>query len=146
VAVQIERHGDRRVTESLADDLGGYALPHEFDGEDLRPTPLLERKAALRRLLRRAKAGIHFVDHVEGDGAKFFAHACELGARRHRLEGPDALLSLRAPQDLAQDQKPAGAWRHSVRGSRCASEDLTLYALRGVEVCATANFAVNLIW
>ena len=32
----------------------------ELDGEDLRPNPLLERKAAVRRLLRRAKTGIHF--------------------------------------------------------------------------------------
>jgi ATP-dependent DNA ligase len=51
----------------------------DLDGEDFRPIPLLERKDALRRLLRRPKAGIHFVDHLEGDGAKFFAHACELG-------------------------------------------------------------------
>ena len=48
-------------------------------GADLRPRPLFERKGALRRLLRRAEAGIHFVDHLEGDGAKVFAHACELG-------------------------------------------------------------------
>jgi len=32
----------------------------------------------MRRLLRRAKAGIHFVDHLEGDGAEVFAHACEI--------------------------------------------------------------------
>ena len=107
MAVQIERHGDRRVTESLADDLGGYALPHEFDGEDLRPTPLLERKAALRRLLRRAKAGIHFVDHVEGDGAKLFAHACELGlegivskdrTRSYRSGRSKTWLKIKNPQ------------------------------------------------
>ena len=50
-----------------------------LDGEDLRPRPLFERKGALHRLLHRAKAGIHFVDHLEGDGAKVFEHACELG-------------------------------------------------------------------
>jgi bifunctional non-homologous end joining protein LigD len=83
----------------------------ELDGEDLQPNPLLERKAALRRLLRRAKTGVHFVDHLEGDGAKFLAHACELG-----LEG-----IVSKDQDLAQDQEPAGAWHHSVRRPRCAS-------------------------
>jgi ATP-dependent DNA ligase len=51
----------------------------ELDGEDLRARPLLERKKALHRLLRRTKTGIRFNEHVEGDGAKVFAHACELG-------------------------------------------------------------------
>ena len=53
----------------------------ELDGEDLRPSPLFERKGALRRLLRRAKAGIHFVDHLEGD-----RHLLARG-RRQRLGG-----------------------------------------------------------
>jgi ATP-dependent DNA ligase len=51
----------------------------ELDGEDLRPSPLFERKAALRRLLRRAKAGLHYVEHLDGDGADIFDHACRLG-------------------------------------------------------------------
>ncbi len=51
----------------------------ELDGEDLRPKPLEERKNGLRRLLRRVKAGIHFNDHFQGDGAKTFEHACRLG-------------------------------------------------------------------
>jgi ATP-dependent DNA ligase len=51
----------------------------ELDGEDFRMRPLLERKGALRRLLRRAKTGIQIVDHLEDDGAEVFAHACRLG-------------------------------------------------------------------
>jgi ATP-dependent DNA ligase len=51
----------------------------ELDGEDLRPSPLLERIGALRRLLRRAKSGIYYVEHLDGDGAEAFAHACGLG-------------------------------------------------------------------
>jgi len=84
----------------------------ELDGEDLRSSPLLERKAALRRLLRRAKAGIHFVDHLEGDGAEVFAHACELGLEGIVSKDRTALLPLRPQHDLTQDQEPAGAWRH----------------------------------
>jgi ATP-dependent DNA ligase len=79
----------------------------ELDGEDLRPSPLFERKAALRRLLRRAKTGIHFVDHLEGDGAKVFAHACELGlegiiskdrTRSYRSGRSNTWLKIKNPQ------------------------------------------------
>jgi bifunctional non-homologous end joining protein LigD len=63
----------------------------ELDGEDFRPQPLEERKARLERLLKigllskgklRRKAlglGIQYNEHVEGDGAVVFAHACTLG-------------------------------------------------------------------
>lgn len=49
------------------------------DGEDFRPKPLTDRKAALERLLARAGRGIQFAAHVEGDGAEMFAAACKLG-------------------------------------------------------------------
>jgi bifunctional non-homologous end joining protein LigD len=52
----------------------------EHDGEDLRDHPFLERKAALARLLRDAKAGILLNEHIVEDGATVFAHACRLGA------------------------------------------------------------------
>jgi bifunctional non-homologous end joining protein LigD len=51
----------------------------ELDGEDLRPTPRLARKAALDRLLHRVKTGIRFTEHLVDDGATVFAHACKLG-------------------------------------------------------------------
>src|SRR2546428_5443294 len=31
-------------------------------------------------------AGIRFNEHIEGDGPTVFAHACKMGARRHRVE------------------------------------------------------------
>jgi bifunctional non-homologous end joining protein LigD len=49
------------------------------NGDDLRRRPLSERKAALRKLLKRTKGGIQYVEHVEGDGAEMFAAACKLG-------------------------------------------------------------------
>jgi bifunctional non-homologous end joining protein LigD len=50
-----------------------------LDGDDLRRKPLFERKAALRKVLRRTKGGIQYVEHTEGDGAEMFAAVCKLG-------------------------------------------------------------------
>jgi bifunctional non-homologous end joining protein LigD len=49
-----------------------------FNGEDFRRKPYVERKAALRKLLRRGR-GIQYVEHAEGHGDKLFAAACQLG-------------------------------------------------------------------
>jgi bifunctional non-homologous end joining protein LigD len=51
----------------------------ELDGEDWRPRRLEERKANLQRLLAKVPAGVQFNEHLEGDGAAIFAHACKLG-------------------------------------------------------------------
>jgi len=51
----------------------------ELDGEDWRPRPLEERKAMLASLLAKAPAGIQYSEHLDGDGATIFAHACKLG-------------------------------------------------------------------
>ena len=76
-----------------------YTAPHRivffaFDllhlnGQDLRGQPLMERRALLRRLIQQdPRCPIQFSDHVEGDGARFFKAAAELG-----LEG---IVSKRA--------------------------------------------------
>jgi bifunctional non-homologous end joining protein LigD len=49
-----------------------------LDGEDLRRRPYVERKAALRKLLRHGR-GIQYVEHAEGHGDRLFAAACKLG-------------------------------------------------------------------
>jgi bifunctional non-homologous end joining protein LigD len=90
----------------------------ELDGEDWRPRPLDERKAQLEQLLKigllskgrpRRKAlgfGIQFVEHLEGDGAAIFTHACKLGCEgivsKHRehpyRSGPSkAWLKIKNP-------------------------------------------------
>jgi ATP-dependent DNA ligase len=51
----------------------------ELDGEDWRPQPLQERKAMLAKLLAKPSPGIQYSEHLEGDGAAIFAHACKLG-------------------------------------------------------------------
>jgi bifunctional non-homologous end joining protein LigD len=54
-----------------------------LDGEDLTARPIEERKSQLRVLLgRRPPAPLRYVEHLVGDGGKFFAQAC-----RHGLEG-----------------------------------------------------------
>jgi bifunctional non-homologous end joining protein LigD len=51
----------------------------EFDGEDMRRTPIEVRKATLKGLLRRTHAGISFNRHFEADGESVYRHACALG-------------------------------------------------------------------
>ena len=76
-----------------------YTAPHRLvffafdllhlDGQDLRGQPLMERRAALRKLIEPdPRSPIQFSDHVDCDGAKFFKAAADLG-----LEG---IVSKRA--------------------------------------------------
>jgi ATP-dependent DNA ligase len=51
--------------------LFAFDLQHP-NGEDLRALPLVERKARLRRLLRRKRSRILYVDHIEKHGQRFF--------------------------------------------------------------------------
>jgi len=43
-----------------------------LNGKDLRTLPLIERKAALKKLLRRKRSRILYLDHVDGDGRLLF--------------------------------------------------------------------------
>ncbi|MBV9591547.1 MAG: DNA ligase [Hyphomicrobiales bacterium] len=51
----------------------------ELNGEDYRRKPLLDRKRRLARLLAKARDGLEYVEHLNGDGATIFDHACRLG-------------------------------------------------------------------
>ena len=66
-----KRHGDDAVL--IAFDL------IELDGEDLRRTPIEQRKRTLAKLVRRPHAGIVLNEVFEGDGDILFTHACKLG-------------------------------------------------------------------
>lgn len=48
-------------------------------GDDLRRWPLIERKNALRWVLRRSRGGIQYVEHTEGHGDRIFDAVCKLG-------------------------------------------------------------------
>jgi bifunctional non-homologous end joining protein LigD len=57
------------------------AVPCAFDllmrdGDDLRRRPLIERKAALGKLLIRSRGGIQYIEHAEGHGDKLFEAVC----------------------------------------------------------------------
>jgi bifunctional non-homologous end joining protein LigD len=49
-----------------------------LDGEDFRRKPYVERKAALRKLLRHGR-GIQYVEHAEGHGDRLYEAVCKLG-------------------------------------------------------------------
>src|SRR5262249_17780645 len=49
----------------------------ELNGDDLRRDPLEFRKGA--SILAKARPGIRFNEHIEGDGPTVFAHACKMG-------------------------------------------------------------------
>jgi len=70
-----------------------------LDGTDLRRLPLADRKASLKRLIRRKKS-ITYVDHLEGDGTTIFQHARRLG-----LEG---IVSKR--RDMPYRSGRSAAW------------------------------------
>ena len=69
-------------------------------GDDIRRRPLIERKAALKWVLRRSRGGIQYVEHAEGHGDKLFAAVCDLG-----LEG---IVSKKI--DAAYRSGPSKTW------------------------------------
>jgi len=71
-----------------------------FSGDDIRRQPLIERKKALQWALRKARDGIQYVEHTEGDGAKMFAAVCKLG-----LEG-----IVSKPLTSVYKSGPSKAW------------------------------------
>jgi bifunctional non-homologous end joining protein LigD len=71
-----------------------------LDAEDFRHEPYSERKAVLRKVLRRTRRGIQYVEHAEGHGDRLFEAACELG-----LEG---IVSKKL--DAPYRSGPSKAW------------------------------------
>jgi bifunctional non-homologous end joining protein LigD len=90
----------------------------ELDGEDLRPAPLEQRKGKLERLLARGD-GIRFSEHLAGDGATIFAHACKFGLegivskRRdlpYRSGRSKCWIKLKNPASAAMLRIKDGTW------------------------------------
>ena len=70
-----------------------------LNGDDLRHKPYVQRKAALRKLLRHGR-GIQYVEHAEGHGDRLFEAVCKLG-----LEG---IVSKKL--DAPYRSGPSKAW------------------------------------
>jgi bifunctional non-homologous end joining protein LigD len=75
-------------------------LCRRLDGEDFRQEPFSERKAVLRKVLRRTRHGIQYVEHTEGDGGEMFTAVSKLS-----LEG---LVSKKL--DAQYKSGPSKAW------------------------------------
>jgi hypothetical protein len=91
----------------------------EPDGEDLRPRPFLERKAALAWLLRDTEAGILLNEHIAEDGAIVFAHDCQLGAEvivSKKVDGTGwfgpcrVRIKVRNPASIAEQRERSEKW------------------------------------
>jgi len=65
----------------------------ELNGEDCRGSPLVERKARLRKLLARARHGIYYTDHLDADGSSTNMHASSAA----RASSPSAPTSGTSP-------------------------------------------------
>jgi bifunctional non-homologous end joining protein LigD len=79
----------------------------ELNGDDLRHDPLQVRKATLASVLAKARPGIRFNEHIEGDGPTVFAQLEGIVSKRK-----DSTYRSGQSLDLAQDEE-----------SECASGD-----------------------
>src|SRR5215831_15854937 len=73
-----------------------------LNGEDLRTLPLIERKARLKKLLRRKEVRTLYVDHIEGRGHKLFEKVCDLD-----LEG---IVCKQKDSPYKVTEKPSRYW------------------------------------
>jgi hypothetical protein len=98
----------------------------ELDGEDLRPAPLEQRKGKLERLLAHSN-GIRFSEHMDGDGATIFAHACKLGLEGIVSKRRDLPYRSGRMQGVGQGQEPGepGRAAHRARGVVTTSEPVS---------------------
>ncbi len=72
-----------------------------LDGKDIQRLPLIERRAALWKLVQPAEGRIQYSHHIEGHGSAFFRHADKMG-----LEG---IVSKKA--DSQYKSGPSKTWR-----------------------------------
>ena len=102
----------------------------ELDGEDLRRTPIEERKRILAKLLSDAHEGIAFNEHHTADGAIIFRHACVLGCEgivSKRLGSPyrsgraDCWLKVKNPEAPAVAREAEEDWGRSRLAGRTTS-------------------------
>jgi bifunctional non-homologous end joining protein LigD len=100
----------------------------ELNGEDMRRDPLQVRKATLASIVAKARPGIRFNEHIEGDGPTVFAHACKMGLEGIVSKRKDSTYrSGRSPDWLKMKNSEAPAAKREAeeewgkRGSNGAS-------------------------
>ncbi|MEE2692095.1 MAG: DNA ligase D [Pseudomonadota bacterium] len=87
VAIDDNGHSDFSALQQVEENGGATLIYYAFDlleldGEDMRKRPLIERKAALKRIIEPAVDPLRFSDHIEGGGEAVIAMACAM-----RMEG-----------------------------------------------------------
>ena len=91
----------------------------ELNGDDLRRDPLQVRKATLASILAKARPGIRFNEHIEGDGPTVFAHACKMGLEGIVSKRKDSAyrsgrspdwLKMKNPEALAVKREAEEDW------------------------------------
>ena len=99
-----------------------FDLPY-LEGMDLRASPLLARKEALRGLLKADGGILRFSDHIVGAGAEFYRQACGLGLEGIICKRGDARYVHKRNNDwlkvkcLLRQEFVIGGWTEP-RGSR----------------------------
>ena len=73
-----------------------------LNGKDLRTLPLIERKTALKKLMRRKASRILYLDHIEGDGRLLFEQIVAMD-----LEG---IVCKRKDSPYKVTEKPSRYW------------------------------------
>jgi bifunctional non-homologous end joining protein LigD len=73
-----------------------------LNGEDLRLVPLIERKRLLKKVLRRKRSRILYLDHVESDGQLLFEQIVRMD-----LEG---IVCKRKDSPYKATEKPSRHW------------------------------------
>ena len=79
-----------------------------LDGGAFGKNRFLNARRCLRKVLRRTRRGIQYVEHTEGDGGEMFKAVCKLGLEGIVSKKLDAPYRLGPSKALAQDQKSKG--------------------------------------
>jgi bifunctional non-homologous end joining protein LigD len=91
----------------------------ELNGDDLRRDPLQVRKATLASIVGKARSGLRFNEHIEGDGPTVFAHACQMGLEGIVSKRKDSMyrsgrspdwLKMKNPNALAVTREGEEDW------------------------------------
>jgi bifunctional non-homologous end joining protein LigD len=118
------RRDDRRVFLYAFDLI-------ELDGDDLRHEPIERRKAALAKLIRRAKAGLVLNEHIDEPGDVVFRHACKLGLEgivskrlgsRYRSGRSRHWVKSKNPKHPAVKREAEEDWTTDAKKGRTAHE------------------------
>jgi hypothetical protein len=80
-----------------------------FDGEDISQYPLVGRKEALRRILRKtARARIRYTEHIAEQSERLFAQLEGNAARRNGLQAQGQRLCLHTIETVAESENYYG--------------------------------------